>query len=109
MAVRNINDRLGDRVEFATVEEMAAAIAELGYSTEDGRLVEGRDWELVADPFVICGCVVQHDRSGVGHCWEAIDEDEPASIREEIAAEILDGGNESCDDYIASNGQHYRW
>jgi ferredoxin-thioredoxin reductase catalytic subunit len=105
MAVRNINDRLGDRVEFASVEEMAAAVADLGYSTEDGRLVEGRDYE---DLSVVCGCAIQIDRSGVGHCWVAADEI-PESIREEIAAEIIDGGNESCDDYIASNGQHYRW
>jgi len=33
----------------------------------------------------------------------------PATITEEIAAEIIDGGRETCDDYIASNGQHYRW
>ena len=30
-------------------------------------------------------------------------------IAEEIAAEIIDGGQEACEDYLASNGQHYRW
>ena len=53
---------------------------------------------------------VQIDRSGVGHAWTAIDADDlPAAIREEIECEILDGGKESCDDYTASNGLHYRW
>ncbi len=53
---------------------------------------------------------VQVDRSGVGHCWIDVDDDTmPATITEEIAAEIIDGGRETCDDYIASNGQHYRW
>ena len=53
---------------------------------------------------------IQQDMSGVGHCWRTVsDDDIPADIREEIAAEILDGGNESCEDYVASNGIHYRW
>ena len=54
---------------------------------------------------------VQVDRSGgQGHCWQAVNDDDlPANIAEEIAAEIIDGKQESCDDYTASNGQHYRW
>lgn len=55
----------------------------------------------------ICGLDIYRDHSGVGHCWR-IDTDIPASIAEEIAAEIIDG-NETCDDYVASNGIHYRW
>jgi len=51
---------------------------------------------------------IQQDLSGVGHCWR-VDMDIPADIREEIAAEILDGGQEHCSDYVASNGLHYRW
>ena len=52
---------------------------------------------------------VQWDKSGgQGHCWVTA-ADLPADIREEIAAEIIDGKQESCDDYTASNGQHYRW
>jgi hypothetical protein len=60
---------------------------------------------------LVCGCQVQVDRSGVGrHCWVDIDADDiPAGVREEIEAEILDGGNEDCDDYLAGNGLHYRW
>lgn len=51
---------------------------------------------------------VQIDRSGgQGHDWRA--EDLSADIREEIACEMLDGGRTHCDDYTASNGQHYRW
>lgn len=58
----------------------------------------------------VCGNQIQIDRSGVGHCWESIDrEDIPANIVEEIEAEIIDGGSESCEDYVASNGLHYRW
>ena len=58
----------------------------------------------------ICDATISHDRSGVGQCWRIIDaSDLPANIAEEIAAEILDGERESCDDYVASNGQHYRW
>jgi len=58
----------------------------------------------------ICGKVIQHDNSGVGHNWRTVDaSDLYDDIREEIAAEIIDGGNETCDDYVASNGLHYRW
>lgn len=59
----------------------------------------------------INGLTIQHDRSqGQGHCWrDCTADDLPASIREEIAAEIIDGGKEECGDYTASNGEHYRW
>lgn len=58
----------------------------------------------------ICGCRVQHDASGQGHAWRNVNASEiPANIVEEIAAEILDGGKDECDDYVASNGLHYRW
>lgn len=58
----------------------------------------------------ICGTSIQHDASGIGHNWRLIDaRDLPANIAEEIAAEIIDGGKKTCDDYVASNGLHYRW
>ncbi len=58
----------------------------------------------------ICGTTIQHDNSGVGHNWRNIDaQDIPANIVEEIAAEINDGGQDECEDYVASNGVHYRW
>jgi len=54
---------------------------------------------------------VQVDRSGgKGHCWADVDVDDlPDNIRQEIEEQIIDGGKEECDDYVASNGQHYRW
>lgn len=59
---------------------------------------------------LVCGSQVQVDRSGRRHCWVNVTADEiPANIREEIEAEIIDGGKEECDDYVASNGLHYRW
>jgi hypothetical protein len=58
----------------------------------------------------VCGNQVQYDNSGVGHNWRNISrEDIPADIVEEIAAEISDGGKDACEDYVASNGCHYRW
>ncbi len=58
----------------------------------------------------IGGKEIQIDRSGVGHAWEYVSYDEiPANIAEEIAAEIIDGGVESCERFVASNGLVYRW
>jgi hypothetical protein len=60
---------------------------------------------------LVCGCQVQQDHSGgQGHAWRNIDAgDIPANIREEIEGEIIDGGREACGDFVAGNGQHYRW
>lgn len=59
---------------------------------------------------LVCGCQVQVDRSGVGHCWVDVNvEGIPANIRMEIECEIIDGGKDECEDFIASNGLHYRW
>jgi len=58
----------------------------------------------------ICGITIWHDSSNVGQNWRTIDcRDIPANIREEIAAEILDGGKNHCDQFTASNGLSYRW
>lgn len=58
----------------------------------------------------VCGMTIKHDASGQGHAWRTVArEDIPASVVEEIEGEIIDGGVEHCDDYVASNGQHYRW
>jgi len=59
---------------------------------------------------LVCGCRVQIDRSGVGHCW--VDADEYSltpTVVQEIEGEIIDGGRDECDDFVASNGLHYRW
>lgn len=46
----------------------------------------------------------------VGSSWRLANEDNcPANIVEEIAAEILDGGVEETSGYTASNGLVYRW
>jgi len=58
----------------------------------------------------VCGNEIQYDKSGVGHCWVAAYQiDCPSSIQEEIDCEIIDGGKDDCDDFLASNGVHYRW
>lgn len=58
----------------------------------------------------ICGNQIQLDRSGQGHNWQDIHaQDIPASVREEIEGEIISGGKDDCDKFVASNGQHYRW
>lgn len=59
---------------------------------------------------LICGCAVEIDRSGQGHAWGPIEVlDIPDQVRLEIEGEIIDGENTECDDFQASNGQHYRW
>jgi len=52
--IRNINEKLGDAVEFENVAEMAAAINELarlnpdaGFAVPDDGLREGRDYETI--------------------------------------------------------------
>lgn len=58
----------------------------------------------------VCGKTIKHDNSGVGHNWRTIDaSDIPADIREDIAAEIIDGKKATCAKYTASNGLSYRW
>ena len=63
-----------------------------------------------ADETTVCGNKVQHDNSGVGHNWRDIAaSDIPANIREEIEGEMIDGKKDECEDFVASNGLHYRW
>lgn len=58
----------------------------------------------------VLGYAIQYDGSGVGHCWVAATDDTcHAGIREEIAAEIIEGGNENRKGYTATNGCKYRW
>lgn len=59
----------------------------------------------------VCGRTIQKDLSGgQGHCWRSISAEYlPYSIIEEIEGEILDGEMDACDDFVGSNGQHYRW
>ena len=56
------------------------------------------------------GITFQVDRSGVGHNWRTIEAgDLPANVAEEIDWEIVENGKLECDDYVATNGLHYRW
>lgn len=67
------------------------------------------DTDMNSESELICGNQIQIDRSGQGHAWQNIDaSDIPASVREEIEGEIC-AGNDDCDGFVASNGQHYRW
>ena len=63
------------------------------------------------DAAMVLGRVVVEDASGgQGHSWCTVHRDDlPAAIAQEIECEIIDGGHETCDDYRASNGQHYAW
>jgi hypothetical protein len=91
-------------------------------------VIEPADWDDLSDAEaddIICSCVVgpdeedemiladravQIDLSGQGHAWRTPTADElGADVRLEIEAEILDGGRDTCEDYVASNGLHYRW
>lgn len=93
----------GQGISREEYEEQSANI-------EAGLNADGSEVEYDEDEFTVCGAQVQIDRSGVGHCWKSIDRDDiPASIVLEIECEIIDGGKDSCADYVASNGQHYRW
>lgn len=67
--------------------------------------------KAAAEKVIAAGCKVQIDHSGgQGHCWrDATPGDVPASVLEEIEGEVIDGGKEECDDFVAGNGQHYRW
>lgn len=65
---------------------------------------------MSATETLVCGNQVQFDASGVGHCWRNIDaQDIPADIREEIEGEMIDGGKDECEDFVGSDGLHYRW
>jgi hypothetical protein len=78
---------------------------------EDGAACQPTADEALAIAGLVCGRNVEEDSSGgQGHCWRLVRGDEmSASIREEIEAEMIDGGVDSTDDYMASNGCHYRW
>jgi len=57
---------------------------------------------------------IQHDASGQGHAWRTVDaEDLAPSILEEIHAEFIElayqGDEPDEGEYVATNGQHYRW
>ena len=60
--------------------------------------------------YTICDRTIEVDMSGIGQGWRTCNEsDIPANIEIEIECEILDGANETCERYVASNGIAYRW
>jgi hypothetical protein len=64
---------------------------------------------MTTDETLVCGCRVQVDRSGVGHCWVDVAADDlPGQVREEIEGEILDHRREEGQ-MTGPNGLHYRW
>ena len=74
---------------------------------EDIRESNLEEWEK---PVYVVGKRVYVDHSGVGHAWRpARNIDAGYDIQEEIAGMISDGGNETCKDFVAGNGVHYRW
>jgi hypothetical protein len=95
-------EALAEQARAATREAEAAVAAWRESSDAD---------EALAVAGLVCGRNVEEDASGgQGHCWRLVRGDElPASIREEIEAEMIDGGVDSTDDYMAMNGCHYRW
>lgn len=59
---------------------------------------------------LVCGSQIQVDRSGCGNAWRDIDaQDIPHAVKNEIEGEIIDGGKEAVDEFLASNGVRYRW
>jgi hypothetical protein len=94
-----------------TIAQFRRVCAEMGWRfPANNRNSHGQPvWTLPA--VTVLGCSVQVDRSGgQGHCWvDATADNCRPRIQEEIAAEITDGVGRTCDDYVAGNGQHYRW
>lgn len=106
---------LGDafQEEYATREEAQDMADTLQDEAEDyfpGAQTEYSvvgDEETTDDAGEPSAPIIQQDLSGgQGHCWQAIDSEHPAYA--EIQDQIADG-MDSATDYVAENGQHYRW
>jgi len=74
----------------------------------------GKEYEMTTKKCVlqvkICGKKIWIDQSGVGHCWvPATPGDCSGEEVDEIAAQILDHGEEECEEYLAQNGWYYQW
>lgn len=65
---------------------------------------------MTTTTYTICGRTIEADLSGIGQGWRVCGQyDIPANIVTEIECEMLDGGRETCDRFVASNGIAYRW
>lgn len=79
-------------------------------NNKKGNEMKNRKNEMSEIETTVCGNNVQYDNSGVGHNFRNIDaSDIPANILLEIEGEMIDGGMDTCEDFVASNGCHYRW
>ena len=98
-------------IETATLDELKTELAAACWDSSQNDIEEARAAvRLLIEEFRPQSHQIQHDASGAGHNWHNIDrEDIPANIIAELDGEMLDGGMESCDDYVAKNGLHYRW
>ncbi len=102
------------QAQVATLDQLTDELAAAGWDSTQQTREEALEavLALIAETsqVEVCGNAIEYDKSGVGHCWVAAQLiDCPASIQEEIACEIIDGGVDTCDSYRASNGVFYRW
>jgi hypothetical protein len=99
---------MGDLTE---AEKAAVSAADDAGREAAREVISAADDEALAAAGLVCDRTVEEDASGgQGHCWRIVRADElPANILAEIEAEMTAGGTASTDDYMASNGCHYRW
>ncbi len=74
---------------------------------ENGESEAKGDQEMDDNATLVAEHGVQHDESGVGHCWRPAG-DLPANIAEEVACWIIEDDPNPGDEYRATNGQTYR-
>ena len=102
-AVLNINSRelLSDWVTTREEAEQLARECELHETQPEVKIVSRN---AVA---IVCGYIIQIDRSGVGHNWCDLPIDELTEDLEDLlAGEILDGGDHGR---VTIGGVRYRW
>ena len=101
-----------NEIKTADRRELADELAAAGEYTEDWSTAEMDDLRERVESMTttynqIADHDVEHDASGVGHCWQtAIDL--PADIEEEVACWIIEDEPKPGDEYTATNGQTYR-
>ena len=62
---------------------------------------------MIDNAILVADHGVEHDASGVGHCWRDAD-NLPADIAAELACWIIEDEPQPGAEYQASNGQMYR-
>ena len=84
--IRNINPQFGESIAFETVEKMAEAIRDCGYSLPNDGLLEGRDYETLEPRYMHKETGATDTREG----WEASYDPEELEARGLTAAEAFD-------------------